>query len=149
MRAPVDFSGKLSGSKMDALRRVVDSLTTELASTPMVGFGLGYPKDVGVISSIPEPSGGTPLDLGIRFCTHMSATHLIVISDGAPDSESRAFAAAREFGGPIDVYYVGPRPDRGETFLQELARLSGGQCESLSLSNPKQLQQSLQRRLTA
>lgn len=57
---------------------------------------------------------------GIRF---------IVISDGEPDSEHDALAAARKYRNRIDTIFVGPE-DRplGRDFLTRLAKASGGQA---------------------
>ena len=56
---------------------------------------------------------------GIRF---------IVISDGLPDSESKALAAAASFTGEIHTIYIGPENDYegGRAFLQRLATANRG-----------------------
>lgn len=56
---------------------------------------------------------------GIRF---------VVVSDGEPDSEQDALAAAAKIKGRIDTIYVGPEDGRGREFLARLARASRGQA---------------------
>lgn len=139
----VDCSGSMdtrvrSGErKIDALRKVVSTLR-ESHPVPVAAFGaLG--ADVQVIDTVPEPSGGTPLHRAIQFGTREGATHLVVVTDGQPDSEGAAFDAAREFGNPIDVFYIGDGNDSGARFATELATRTGGVVNMTDLGQPKQL----------
>lgn len=50
----------------------------------------------------------------------------ILISDGEPDSQSAALAAARKFTLPLDTVFIGPEGDPGAEFLRQLARLTRG-----------------------
>lgn len=63
--------------------------------------------------------------------------HCVLITDGIPDSEPAALAAAS--GLKIDVIYVGPPPE--PPFLARLARASGGQYGAGSLAQQKQIAQ--------
>ncbi len=134
-------SGFGGQSKMDRLRVSVDNLVKEGINPRMVGFGLTVDRstEVGFIERVPSARGNTPLAPAIRFAKHYGAGHLIVVSDGEPDSGDDALMAASEFAGPIDVFYVGPAGGRGEMFLQQLAKASGGKCQSVSLGQPQQL----------
>jgi Mg-chelatase subunit ChlD len=51
----------------------------------------------------------------------------IVISDGQPDDEREALAAARMYKNKIDVIYIGPEGGAGGKFLAKLAAQAGGQ----------------------
>jgi hypothetical protein len=55
----------------------------------------------------------------------------IVISDGQPDSESRALAAAAKFTTRIDTIFIGPPGDPGEVFLAQLAAACRGQSMNI------------------
>lgn len=129
--------------KIDALRRVANDLKSEV-NCRHIGFG-GYPSmDHNAVrfldhEPIPEPEGGTPLAFAIRFAKGNGGKHLVVVSDGAPDNEHDAMTAAKEFGGPIDVFYVGPRNASGERFLKELANATKGSCSVTSLKNTKEI----------
>ena len=122
--------------KIDALRVLVRDLSQTLIC-PMLQFA----SDCAVVvdGSIREPMGSTNLRLAIDDAQQRGARHLIIISDGQPDSETGALQAARSFAHPIDVFYVGPAGDDGERFLAELARASGGKSQTISLAQTKQL----------
>ncbi len=153
MAEPAGDGGRFAGgtSKIAALRGIVQGLKADGVVAPMVGFGLDDYKNggVGFVESVPKAFGATPLAYAIDFASAHDAGHLVIISDGLPDSPQDALDAARRFAGPIDVFYVGPRPSPGETFLQNLARVSGGQCQSLTLSQPKAITDGLRKLLAA
>jgi|SRR5215471_10274211 len=133
-----DWIQKTHERKIDALRKVVATLR-ETHAVPTAAFGTRGGR-VQLVDSIPNPSGSTPLDAAIEFGTQQGATHLVVVTDGYPDSQDAAFRAAREFGGPIDVFYVGDGNDEGARFAAELAAMTGGTCGVTDLANePKQL----------
>lgn len=148
MNEPAGQGGRTS--KMTALRNVVRGLKDEGVRATMVGFGiLGGTNGVAFITEVPVAEGGTPLAEGIEFSYAHGADHLIVVSDGEPNDQQRALWAAQQFAGPIDVFYVGQRPSPGESFLQRLATGSGGQCQSVSLSQTKELSSGLRKLLAA
>jgi len=133
---------KTGQRRIDALRAVVDGLR-EGGPVPVAAFGLFYTPDgtrtVQVVTDIPEPQGGTPLHDAIAFGTREGATHLVIVTDGEPDDADAAFAAAREFGNAIDVFYIGDGNDGGARFCAALAKLTGGTCGVTDLLQPKQL----------
>jgi hypothetical protein len=139
--------------KIESLRSIVAMLRTDL-SCPQVAFPIWHDddscEDAGFVEvTLPDADGGTPLGPAIAWCKAQGATHLVVVSDGAPDSEPRALQAAKAFGGKIDVIYVGPPGSRGEHFLKELAAMTGGSAETISLREPKQLTSQLRGLLSA
>lgn len=156
----IDCSGSMSNyvslemslTKMDSLRQIVEQLRRDGMNNPMVGFGLNrhYGNEaVGFIDRIPPAVGGTPLTEAIQFAQTHGAGHLVVVSDGQPDDPHTAMLAAQAFGGPIDVFYVGPPGDAGEQFLAKLATATRGKCQQVSLGNQKQLSAGLRLMLTA
>ena len=140
----VDTSSSMHGStsdysqtrKIDALRKVVQELSQTIAC-PMLQFASDC--ELVIDGRIREPMGSTNLTFAIHDAQRRGAQHLIVISDGQPDSEASALQAARAFARPIDVFYVGPAGDYGAQFLAKLARASGGQSQTISLAQTKQL----------
>lgn len=122
--------------KIDALRAIDKSLSDQGVHIPRIHFG----NEVAFITgAIPEPFGGTPLNRGIDFAAVERAEHIIIVSDGAPDSEPLAMAAAVKFGGTIDVFYVGPPGERGEQFLAELCLATGGSFAPADLAEQRQI----------
>lgn len=140
----VDCSGSMDGRirsglrKIDALRNVVKDLR-ETHPVPVAAFGFNRSPQVRVVDVVPEPEGGTPIHDAIDFGRVEGATHLVLVTDGQPDSESRAFSAARAFGHPIDVFYIGDGNDFGADFAQRLAAATGGTANITDLGAPKQL----------
>lgn len=138
----VDCSGSMescirSGArKIDALREVVSTLR---ATHPAPVAAFGTSNLVEVVDVIPEPQGSTPLAEAIEFGHAQGATHLVIVTDGCPNSESAAFNAARRFRNPIDVFYIGDGLDRWSQFAKELAAMTGGTCGLTDLGKPKEL----------
>lgn len=54
------------------------------------------------------------------------ACKVILISDGLPDSEGAALAAAAKYQHPIHTIYIGPEDGQGRDFLGRLAQATGG-----------------------
>lgn len=123
--------------RIDGLREVVTEI---LAGGPvtMICFG-GEAYEPRFVDRVPEPMGGTPLHAAIRLAKQHGATRLVVISDGEPDLAEEAMNAAREFGGRIDVVFVGNPGEGGSFFLDQLAKLTGGTRFEGSLAETKQL----------
>jgi len=120
--------------RIDKLRLVVADLFST-HPVPMVTF-----PGIQLVTAIPEPAGMTPLHAAIAFARLQEANHIVVITDGEPDSPNAAFAEADKFGGSIDVFYIGNGGDEGAKFCAELARRTGGQCGVTDLKGtPKQL----------
>ena len=77
---------------------------------------------------LPQPTGSTALHLALDFAMALRPRHTIVISDGRPDDETAALAAAGRLSGRIDVIYTGPDDDAvALRFMQALARRGSGQ----------------------
>lgn len=126
--------------RIDRLRAVVADLR-ETHPVPIVAFGVRRAvNQVEVVDSVPEPSGSTPLDAGIAFSHQQGATHIVLVTDGEPNNEREAYEAAAQFGGPIDVFYIGDGNDRGSRFAAELARRTGGTAHLTDLAEAGQKQ---------
>lgn len=132
--------------RIDALREVVRILRDD-HPVPIAAFGR-FPSATGtygfetvmIVEDVPEPAGMTPLADAIRFGHREGATHLVVVTDGEPDDEHDAYAAATEFANPIDVFYVGDPNGPGARFAARLAKMTGGTSGTSDLAEPKQLQ---------
>ena len=76
-----------------------------------------------------DPDGGTAMDAGLRAAAGLDPGRLIVISDGLPNDEAAALAAADLLPCRIDVIYCGPDSDAGAiAFMRRLARTGCGEC---------------------
>ena len=138
----VDCSGSMRDRirtgerKIDALRKVVVTLR-EQHPVPVAAFGAR--ENVVLVNEVPEPCGSTPLASAIDYGRTEGASHLVVVTDGQPDSETDAFEAARQFKGPVDVFYIGDGNDHGARFSRELAEMTGGSINLTDLGDPKRL----------
>jgi hypothetical protein len=74
---------------------------------------------------ISDPQGGTAMHIAFNVARTGGVDHIILVTDGEPDSKELALATAR--GLRIDVFYVGPEGNiDAQKFLQKLARSSRG-----------------------
>lgn len=93
---------------------------------------------------------GTCLDKALKFAkiADLPGNKFILISDGEPNDQELALAAAKKYRQKIHVIYVGPEEEQyGRDFLAKLAAVTGGQ--SISADRAKDLGQGLQLFLTA
>lgn len=135
-----DVSGSMAESA--AGRRKIDVLAEAMQSLPathsIVAFS-SYVTPIATGYTLPAPSGGTALHLALDHCHAIDATHILVISDGHPDSAASALAAADRLHARIDIIYCGPDNDmEGITFMRRLAR-GGGAAHHHSLSDGPRL----------
>src|SRR6266850_4022097 len=133
----------LSGNDraIDKLRRVARQLRADAPTLRQVIFpGTEDGDDAREIQQdIPEPRGLTPLAEAILYSADHGAVHLIVVSDGMPNSTTRTLEAAQRARCKIDVCFIGNPGDIGERFLRDLAAQYGGACDTLDLTT-KQLE---------
>jgi len=143
----VDVSGSMDSRiatgerRIEALRKVVATLL-KTHPVPVGAFGLPSRRGVGMVDGnhIPEPEGGTPLAEAIEFARTQGANHAVVVTDGMPDNDRAAFDEARQFGGPIDVFFIGDAGEYGAQFCQRLADLTGGTANVTDLGVDEQKQ---------
>lgn len=88
---------------------------------------------------LPRPGGNTALHLGLQAARQRDPGRILLISDGEPDNEAASLAAVSDFGGVIDVLYIGPDANRAAIiFLQKLAKHGHGQYQSSDIARPGQ-----------
>lgn len=78
----------------------------------------------------PEPMGSTDLAGALTHCQKYDGLglHVVVVSDGQPDSAERALDVAKGYQSKISCVFVGPETDdAARLFLKRLALMSGGQ----------------------
>lgn len=119
MNSEADVTGE---RRIDALRGVVESLRQQGVAFRTICFNSSpFFSDV-----IPEPSGGTNLSAALELAESINARHIVVVSDGVPDSKDAALTVASRLAARIDCYHVGPKAEtEAANFLRELARNGG------------------------
>jgi hypothetical protein len=86
------------------------------------------PKRVVAGGRLPQPGGTTALHLALDEVRGVVAPSVLVISDGEPDSEAAALAAAAKIKAPISTLFIGDdNNQKAKRFLRRLATASGGQ----------------------
>ena len=125
MDSPADSPGE---RRIDALRGVVATLRQKQLAFRQLSFN----SDFMWTDIVPEPSGGTNLSGALDFVGQIKPEHLIIVSDGEPDSPDAAMASAKKLSCKIDVFFVGPKGSPGDAFLKQLATSTGGTSEAVS-----------------
>jgi hypothetical protein len=78
-------------------------------------------------ADLPQPSGGTMLDLGLAAAARHDPRATLVISDGEPNDAAAALEVARGMPGRIDVIYCGDENNHAAMqFMRDLARAGAG-----------------------
>ena len=75
------------------------------------------------------------MDVAFGTVKGAGINHVVLITDGRPDSPDRALKSAANLR--IDCFYVGPDPV--PDFLRDLSRITGGQYNRADLSSRKEL----------
>lgn len=135
----IDTSGSMGGQPIEDLRKVVAEINPKGAGIPMIAFGGPYDAQVRFVDAVPDPDGGTPLHIAIPMAKEYGANRVVVISDGCPDLREESLEQARQFGGKIDVVYIGAANSMGDLFMRELARLTGGSCGVADVRKTKEI----------
>jgi Mg-chelatase subunit ChlD len=122
-----DVSGSMRGDKIIRLKRELRAIWGERSGAKLMSFAtnlhwLDGPDD------LPPAGGSTDLAGALEAAAPTWPGEVLVISDGQPEDEDRALAAAKLIPGTISVLFVGSDDDReGQAFLQKLATLGGGE----------------------
>lgn len=132
-----DVSGSMSSTSKEPGKTMWDMLVeldAELPSVRKFAFN-NWVKEILPGERIPLPGGGTALTETLQEVKKQGVRHVILITDGKPNSPQTALTEAA--GLKIDVIYVGPPPEPG--FLKDLARVTGGSYGHWNISEPKKL----------
>jgi len=153
MASPVNFfseSGEPSVRKIEMLKRALASV---LDNSPRIILAFDSRVELlESISALPEPRGSTDLALALKEVKRMKAGHVLLVSDGIPDSPEAAFEVAAEMRGcMIDTLYIGPETDyRAKQFLRDLAYRHRGRPVTQNMAKGQEaLAATLQQLLTA
>jgi hypothetical protein len=112
--------------RIEHLREALLAVVPTVPSAQLIAFG-SIPTTIPGPEYLINPSGGTALHLALEAAAAYRPSRTVVISDGRPDNEWKALAAANLLTGLIDVIYCGPASDhRAIEFMERLARSAGG-----------------------
>lgn len=128
-----------SRRRIEVLREALDRVLPDCPSARIIAFG-STAAEVPSASRLPEPAGGTALHLALDLAAKLDPSQTLVMSDGQPDSESAAMAAADRVAGRIDTIFCGPDSDRaGRDFMARLARAGCGATMHADLARSSSL----------
>ncbi|MBM3927849.1 MAG: VWA domain-containing protein [Sphingomonadales bacterium] len=120
--------------RIDALRQSLDVVLADTPSSEVIAFH-SVPTRLAPRARLPEPDGGTALHLALDIA---DSPHVLVISDGQPDSESRALIVADRMarqGVVIDTLFIGDDSDTAAiAFMRQLAATGRGRAVDLDVS---------------
>lgn len=138
----LDRSGSMADRLRDSDMRKIDRLREVVAGLNQQGVAFRqvvFDHEILETTVIGEPRGGTNLTGALMYALETAhATKIAVVSDGIPDNKETAMEAAqraKELGVKIDTFYCGNPGTEGEAFLHELARMTGGQGQTVDLSD--------------
>lgn len=101
---------------------------------------------------LPKCEASTALHLALAHVRTIvpRPTRIVLITDGEPNSEEQALAAARILQPmPIDAYYVGPEGNHvALAFMECLAKISGGRWGEFDLTEPHLLGEEIRLQIT-
>lgn len=122
-----DTSGSMRGNKIERLKRELVKLWPELGKARLMSFA-DHPEWIdGGPSALPPVGGNTDLAAALTLAQGVWPSEVIVISDGLPQDEEAALAAAQNLPGTISVLFIGDEMDqRGADFMRRLALVGGG-----------------------
>ncbi|MFG0229454.1 vWA domain-containing protein [Achromobacter sp. 413638] len=99
----------------------------------------GHVTPLSSAENLPQPGGSTALDRALLAAIQRAPGRILVISDGEPNDEDAALAAAAQFGGVIDVLYIGPDSNAAAMrFLQRLALAGHGRYHGSDIARAGQ-----------
>lgn len=127
----IDTSGSMADHLGDSRTRhsVMQDTLSNIEGYRRFSFNTNC-KEIKSEDVLPRPSGGTNLALAFATVKAMNMAHIILVTDGQPDSEAAALDSAK--GLKIDIIYIGPDPM--PLFLKKLAEVSGGSYENIALN---------------
>jgi hypothetical protein len=130
-----DFSGSMGGDKEGYLKDAIRDLHPKFPNTRLVGFASGE-VDFFAIEDLDylRTQGGTPMMDALQFVWNDGARGIILITDGEPDGSKEAILgeAMERSHIPINPIGIGDgEHDFDEHFLRELARITGGEYNSV------------------
>jgi hypothetical protein len=117
--------------RIDRLEGVLPEALQNAPGARLVAFGRRVrelaPPEPGAPVRLPEPAGRTPLAQALHLVAKWRPARVVVVSDGQPDDDQTALAAARALRpAVIDALFVGDPGDQAALrFMRTLALMGG------------------------
>lgn len=124
MESPVVFENWNGAKRIDELRK----LAADFKDIQRYVFGSTV-RPLTPLEDIPGCMGGTNMAAAFDRVKKDGFTHVVIITDGEPDSQPAALASA--IGLKVDCFYVGPDPM--PMFMETLGKATGGSHAKTSL----------------
>lgn len=123
-----------SGEKKIDILRSVFHLRTKADDEIAIAFS-SIARIIPDFASIAQPNGNTDLEQAIALATTYKPRATLVISDGVPDSQTKALSAAQKLTGVINCLFIGNENDiEAIAFMKKLARLGCGKATVCDIS---------------
>lgn len=112
--------------RIDVLSAILTNISSSLPDMRLFAFN-DYLTGLEPGQKLPEPNGGTDLQMALDFVLQLSPRGVIVISDGEPADAKAALTSARTLNCVISTFYCGDESNRAAVaFLKQLALCSRG-----------------------
>jgi hypothetical protein len=123
----LDFIGSQGISKFEHLQIALEDVMLAWPRIKILAFASTF-REIANAKDLPRAGlgGGTNLAGAIEYAAKWRPRKTIIISDGLPDSEAEAIAAAQKITGAVDTIYCGPDAHPAVAFLRKLSREAAG-----------------------
>ncbi len=112
--------------RIDVLSAILTNISPSTPDMRLFAFH-DYLTNLEPGQKLPEPSGGTDLQMALDFVRTLSPHAVIVISDGEPADTKASLASARALNCVISTFYCGDESNRAAiAFLKQLTLCSRG-----------------------
>ena len=128
----VDISSSMLGrvesqiTRHDVVQKVMDDHIKQLGLN-IYWFNDDFGKAVD--GALPHPTGGTDMANAFNEMKNKGILHVVLLSDGEPNSEEEAFDAAE--GMQFDIIYIGNPPT--PSFLLKLGNVQGNSVQAVNM----------------
>lgn len=128
--------------RIDVLSDVFADIRPEFPRCRVVTFGAAL-RELEPHARLPEPAGGTPLQLALSYVAAHHPARIAVLCDGEPDDPPAALEIAKSLNCFIATYYCGPEDNHHAiAFMRALAWSSAdgiGRAQVIHLKAPHEL----------
>ena len=131
-----DCSSSMRGEPITQLLAKLAKIWPGLRGAIILSFA-SETNEVESPECLPEPSGGTALDIALQRVKQYQPFELLIISDGEPDDAEKAANLARDLPCCIQTLFVGDerRSPEAVAFMHKLATDNGGRSLSRQVTD--------------
>jgi hypothetical protein len=131
-----DVSSSMVGEPIRQLREKLGKVWASMRNARLLAFASDV-IEIEAPAQLPEPAGGTALDLALECAARLRPFEILVISDGQPQLPEKALEIARTLPAAIQTLFIGDetRDPEAALFMRRLAAENGGRAISQQLSD--------------